>query len=91
MSAPVAIIFGAGSNVGQAVAKAFTAKGYKVAILARRLQEGDESDGQLRINADLTDPDSVVQAFSRVKSKLGIPSVVVYNGRQSNPHISSCR
>ncbi len=75
------MIFGAGANIGHHVAKAFAAKGYKVALAARRAKEADNTADQIHIPSDLTDPNSVVNAFSKVKALLGaVPSVVVYNG-----------
>lgn len=78
---PVVLILGAGSNVGQAVAKAFSAKGYKVALVARKVNEADSTDKTAYIRADFSDPGSVAGVFSKTKSLLGIPSVVIYNGR----------
>lgn len=79
-TSPVILILGAGSNVGQHVARAFAAKGYKTALVARKLKEEDSTTDQLKISNDLVDPDSVIEAFSKVKASLGFPSVVVYNG-----------
>ena len=76
----VVLILGAGPKVGLPTAKAFVSKGYKVAIAARSLNEADSTDSQLNIKSDFANPDDVVSAFTKVKSKLGIPSVVIYNG-----------
>ncbi|KAL8652365.1 MAG: hypothetical protein Q9226_004305 [Calogaya cf. arnoldii] len=77
-SSPVILILGAGPNIGQHVAQAFAAKGYKLALASRKAKE--ESTGeQLNISSDLADPKSVVDVFSKVKETLGLPSVVVYN------------
>ncbi|RFU27515.1 hypothetical protein B7463_g8834, partial [Scytalidium lignicola] len=78
-TSPVILIFGAGPNIGQAVARTFASKGYKVALAARSLREADSTDKQLNITSDLANPDDVVNAFTKVKKVLGIPSVVVYN------------
>lgn len=77
---PVILILGAGPNVGQHVARAFAAKGYKVALASRRLKEEDNTTDQVNISSDLSDPGSVPGVFSKVKALLGLPSVVVYNG-----------
>ena len=82
-SSPVLLILGAGSNVGQSVAQAFAAKGYKIALVSRSLKEEESTQDQLNISADLSDPDSIIQIFSKVKESLGLPSVVVYNGGNS--------
>lgn len=79
-TAPVALILGAGSRVGQHVARAFTAKGYKVALASRSLKEEDSTADSLNITSDFADPASVAQAFAKVKAKFGLPHVVVYNG-----------
>ncbi|KAI4262640.1 MAG: hypothetical protein L6R42_002182 [Xanthoria sp. 1 TBL-2021] len=77
-SSPVILILGAGPNVGQHVAQAFAAKGYKVALASRTAKEESTEDG-INISSDLSDPESVVNLFSKVKESLGLPSVVVYN------------
>jgi NAD(P)-dependent dehydrogenase (short-subunit alcohol dehydrogenase family) len=82
---PVVLILGAGANIGQAVARTFASKGYKVALAARSLKETDSTDGQLNIPSDFSNSDSVVNAFAKVKEVFGIPSVVVYNGKSSFP------
>lgn len=77
----VALILGAGPKVGLPAAKAFASKGYKVAIAARSLNEVDSTNNQLNIKSDFANPDDVVKAFAKVKKELGIPSVVIYNGK----------
>jgi NAD(P)-dependent dehydrogenase (short-subunit alcohol dehydrogenase family) len=77
---PVVLILGAGANVGTNVARAFAAKGYKVALAARKLQDETDGEGQLTIRSDFADPSSVIDVFAKVREVLGEPSVVVYNG-----------
>jgi NAD(P)-dependent dehydrogenase (short-subunit alcohol dehydrogenase family) len=89
MSAPVIFILGAGPKIGLSVAGAFAAKGYKVALAARSLQDGLGEDGHLRLNIDLENPSKVRDAFDKVKAKFGIPEVVVYNGEFPQPHIDT--
>jgi NAD(P)-dependent dehydrogenase (short-subunit alcohol dehydrogenase family) len=80
-TSPVILILGAGSNIGHHVARAFAAKGYKVALAARKLKEADNTAEQINIPSDLSDPSSVVNAFSKAKALFGVPpSVVIYNG-----------
>lgn len=76
----VLLILGAGGNVGASVAKLFGQNGYKVAMVARRLKDSVNDDGQLEIQADLAHAESVESAFDKVIDKFGIPNVVVYNG-----------
>lgn len=80
-TSPVILILGSGPNIGQHVAKAFLAKGYKVALASRRLREEDSTMDQVNIPSDLSDSNSVIGVFSRVKVLLGVPSVVIYNGK----------
>lgn len=79
---PVILILGAGGNIGHHVARAFAARGYKVALAARSLKEEESTPDRLNIRSDLSDPNSVVQAFAKVKAAFGLPSVVVYNGNR---------
>ena len=88
---PVVLILGAGSNIGQHVARAFASKGYKVALAARRLKEADSTADQINISSDLSDPNSVVSVFEKVKASFGAPSVVIYNGVNSSRIVSSSR
>jgi hypothetical protein len=77
----VVLILGSGPNVGQHVARAFAAKGYKVAVASRTVKKDDSIEDQVGLQIDLSDPSSVPNVFNQVKEKLGTPSVVVYNGR----------
>ena len=86
---PVVLVLGAGPNIGQAVARTFTSKGYKVALAARSLKEADSTDNQLNIPSDFSKTDDVVNAFTKVKKVFGIPSVVIYNGKPSSPIVPS--
>ncbi|KFY31696.1 hypothetical protein V493_00876 [Pseudogymnoascus sp. VKM F-4281 (FW-2241)] len=78
-TSPVILILGSGPNIGKHVAQAFAAKGYKVALASRSLKEEDSTADQVNISSDFSDPESVIETFSKVKSLLGHPSVVVYN------------
>lgn len=79
-ASPVILILGAGPRIGSSVAKAFAAKGYKVALASRKKSEANDTANELHIQSDFADPNSVINAFSRVTASLGVPSVVVYNG-----------
>lgn len=80
-ASPVILILGAGPNIGQAVARTFASRGYKVALASRSLNVADSTDNQLNITSDFANSDDVVNAFQKVKKVFGIPSVVVYNGK----------
>lgn len=75
------LILGAGSNIGRAVASKFLEGGYKVALVARRLEPSQTEDGILNIRADLTEPQAVVSAFETTGKVLGVPNIVLYNGK----------
>jgi NAD(P)-dependent dehydrogenase (short-subunit alcohol dehydrogenase family) len=77
---PVLLILGAGPRIGQSVANAFAAKGYRVAVAARSLSPENSTADKLFIKADLSDPASISDIFAKVKELFGPPSVVVYNG-----------
>ena len=81
---PVAVITGASSGIGEATARALVAGGYRVALLARRLDRiqalADEfGDGALAIEADVTDRGSILTAAQRVENELGGTDVLVNN------------
>jgi NAD(P)-dependent dehydrogenase (short-subunit alcohol dehydrogenase family) len=79
-SSPVVLILGAGSNVGHHVAEEFAAKGYKVALAARKSKEENNTADKINVQSDLADPSSVAAVFAKVKVVFGLPSVVIYNG-----------
>ncbi|KAF5970872.1 short-chain dehydrogenase reductase like yusS [Fusarium coicis] len=76
---PIVLILGSGPNIGQSVARKFSSEGFRVAIASRSQKEADSTDKQLNIKTDLTKPLEVADAFSKVKTTFGTPSVVVYN------------
>jgi NADP-dependent 3-hydroxy acid dehydrogenase YdfG len=80
----VAVITGASSGIGEATARALSADGHRVALLARRLDRvqalaGELGNGALAIEADVTDRDSVVAAAARVQDELGGADILVNN------------
>ncbi|KAM0478906.1 hypothetical protein ACHAPX_004884 [Trichoderma viride] len=75
----IILIFGFGPRIAAGVARAFASKGYKVAVVSRTNKAIEPGDDYLWIQADLSDAFSVEGVFTTVRSKLGIPSVVVYN------------
>ncbi|MGK9148130.1 SDR family NAD(P)-dependent oxidoreductase [Plantibacter flavus] len=83
-SGRVAVITGASSGIGAATARALHADGYKVALLARRVDRieslADElGDGALAVAADVTDREQIIAASIRVQEELGGADVLVNN------------
>jgi NADPH:quinone reductase-like Zn-dependent oxidoreductase len=76
----VLLILGAGANVGAHVARLFRKEGFKIAVVARSVNNQADNTSDLAVRADFSDPTSIKSVFAEVKSKLGIPNVVVYNG-----------
>ena len=80
----VAVITGASSGIGAATARALAADGYRVALLARRVDRitafADElGDGAIAIEADVTDRDALLAAADRVQQEFGGADVLVNN------------
>ncbi|ARM16083.1 MULTISPECIES: SDR family oxidoreductase [Rhizobium] len=80
----VAVITGASSGIGEAIARELISGGYRVALLGRRLERIDAiaedlGEGALAIQADVTDRASIVAAAERVQNDLGGADVVINN------------
>ncbi|KAJ4003628.1 hypothetical protein NW752_011053 [Fusarium irregulare] len=82
----VALIFGAGSNVGSSVANGLLTKGYKVALASRSQDPETSTETELHIPTDCSDTSSVLEAFAKTKSTFGVPNVVVYNTWAGKPN-----
>lgn len=78
---PVALIIGAGSNVGKATAEAFAAAGYTVAVASRTAKLDPKFK---HFTFDASKPETVEDLFKDVRKVLGPPSVVIYNGEYSS-------
>ncbi|KAK3713826.1 hypothetical protein LTR37_008312 [Vermiconidia calcicola] len=78
MASRIAIVFGAGQNIGTSTVNTFKAAGYKVAHVSRSA-DGAKDDNTYAVSADLTKPSSVSNVFDKVRGAWGEPSVVVYN------------
>jgi NADP-dependent 3-hydroxy acid dehydrogenase YdfG len=80
----VVVITGASFGIGEATARALAGEGYRLALLARRvdriaaLAEELGSD-VIAIEADVTDRDSLVAAAERVQDELGGADVLINN------------
>ena len=80
----VAVVTGASSGIGAATARALAAGGYRVALLARRLDRinalaEELGSSAIAVEADVTDRDGIVAAADRVRHELGAADVLVNN------------
>lgn len=83
----VALVTGAGSGIGRAIAVAFAKEGAKVAVLdingdAARLVANEipsRTGAVLAIEADVTDEGTVERAVARIVDELGDPDILVNN------------
>ena len=80
MPAPVLLIFGAGANVGLAIARKFKQEGYKIAAVSRTIKDDLKELADKPIASSLT-PEEVQRIYSEVETDLGAPSAVIYNGQ----------
>ena len=87
MSAPLVVITGASSGIGQALAARYAQAGWRLALVARRTGEveawahalGLAADRWAVYAADVQDIDSIVAAGQRCIEAQGLPDVVVAN------------
>lgn len=83
----VAVVTGAASGIGEAIAVSLAAQGVKVALLARRAERLDAVAGKiladggqaLAVVADVTDDASVAAAVDRIHEVYGTVDLVVNN------------
>jgi len=86
---PVVAVLGAGTGIGEAVARKFVSEGYTVALIARtedklkQMKEGiwntyGANTAEYYIT-DLRDEKQVIQTFEDIKSQLGSVEVMIYN------------
>jgi NAD(P)-dependent dehydrogenase (short-subunit alcohol dehydrogenase family) len=94
MSAKVAMVTGAGSGIGRAVAIALSKAGYTLVLAGRRpdpLEEtarqiaGESGADAIAIPVDVTDPASVEALFARVAHELGRLDLLFNNAGVSSP------
>ena len=83
MKQKICVVTGIGPGLGSAYARRFASGGYRVALLGRTSSTLDkyaaEINGSIPVVCDVADAESVQSAFETVRSKLGIPSVVIQN------------
>lgn len=82
---PVAIVTGAGSGIGRAIAQAMLEAGYRVALAGRREEAlrgsvpGGAAGSALVVPTDITDPTAVEALFAQVVAQWGRVDVLVNN------------
>ena len=88
-----AIVTGAGSGIGRAVAQKLLGAGYKVALAGRRREQLEETAAgapgtdALPVATDVTDPDSVAALFSAVREKFGRLDLLFNNAGAGAPPV----
>jgi len=91
----VAIVTGAGSGIGKAVALAFLNDGYRVGLAGRRpdalegtiKEAGDNGKNAIAVPTDVSDPDAVKNLFSQAGDKFGRVDVVFNNAGVNAPGV----
>src|SRR2546425_11084275 len=91
----VAIVTGAGSGIGKAVALALMKEGYAVALAGRRKEalEGTATEGKasgarsLVVPTDVTDPASIQALFARTKEAFGRLDLLFNNAGSGAPPV----
>ena len=76
----VAVVTGGSSGLGEAIARALSAAGARVAVVARRrdrLEKLAEEVGGLAIGSDLSAPDQPARVVTQVVEGLGPPEILV--------------
>lgn len=80
---PVCVVAGVGPGNGAALARRLTSEGYRVALLARRMEFttglAAKLDGARAYACDATDATSVERTFGAIRTELGDVDVLVYN------------
>lgn len=88
-AAPLVLITGASSGIGQALAQAYLLRGWRVALLARRTDVLEQwllslplalrEDQICILGADVGDADSMLAAAQQCMVRMGLPDVVIAN------------
>ena len=92
----VAIVTGAGTGIGKAVALAFLGAGYRVALAGRRAQPLNDAISQsgapaaraIAVPTDVADPESVRALFARTRDAFGRLDVLFNNAGIGAPAVN---
>lgn len=84
---PLVFITGASSGIGQALAAEYARQGWRLALVARRVErvrhwlaeQGLGADRAAVYQADVADTDAIVAAAERCLAEQGLPAVVIAN------------
>lgn len=84
---PLVFITGASSGIGQALAAEYARQGWRLALVARRMErvqqwlveQGVGADRAAVYQADVADTDAIVAAAERCLAEQGLPAVVIAN------------
>ena len=89
----IAMVTGAGSGIGRAVALSLAAEGYAVVLAGRRQEALDETAGLaggadcLAVSTDVGDPASVENLFARTRERYGRLDVLFNNAGTGAPAV----
>ena len=95
MSTKVAIVTGAGSNIGQRTVLALLGEGYSVTLAGRRAealedtaaQAGEARSRTLLVPTDVTDPASIKALFAKTKETFGRLDLLFNNAGVGAPSV----
>jgi NAD(P)-dependent dehydrogenase (short-subunit alcohol dehydrogenase family) len=87
----IAVVTGAGSGIGRAVAQALLNAGYKVALAGRRREPLEETaagfEFALPVATDVADPDSVAALFAATRQAFGRVDLLFNNAGTGAPPV----
>ena len=93
LTTQVAVVTGASSGIGWALAEELARKGCRLGLIARRRELLDELAGKLRrtgavvevADADVADRDKLLQAFADLRQQLGPVDLLIANAGVNTP------